>query len=153
MPHSTKGSHNCTCKAGFTGDPFSYCTDIDECSLAELNTCSGGLQTGIKDADVNGRDADLIHPDRWVSLGPTDQTDGFSQNVQFELRGNKGVRLMFHSCNNTAVCPSSYTFIVSHNNVKFQIYKDSNRKRDIQKPSKFRLNNYERFKSYHLRYY
>ena len=146
------GSHNCTCKAGFTGDPFSYCTDIDECSLAELNTCSGGLNPGGWDADINGRDADLVHPDRWVSLGPTDQADGYSQDVQFELKGNKGVKLMFHSCNDTTLCPQYYTFVVSYNNLKFQIYKDNALKADKQKASRFRLNNFIKFKSYHLRY-
>ena len=104
------------------------------------------------DADISGRDADLVHPDRWVSLGPTDQADGYSQDVQFELKGNKGVKLMFHSCNDTTLCPQYYTFVVSYNNLKFQIYKDNALKADKQKASRFRLNNFIKFKSYHLRY-
>ena len=145
------GSHNCTCKVGFTGDPFSYCTDIDECSLADLNTCQGGMNPEGFDSDVCGRDGDLIHPDRWVNIGPTDENDGYTQNVQFELRGKKGVNLIFHECNDTSVCPSHYRFIFSQSSSKFLIWKGNSKKKEQQKPNKFRLNERERFKSYQIK--
>ena len=39
-------------QVGFTGDPYSGCTDIDECASPELNTCAGGLNPWGVDADL-----------------------------------------------------------------------------------------------------
>ena len=39
-------------QVGFTGDPYSGCTDIDECASPELNTCAGGLNPWGLDADL-----------------------------------------------------------------------------------------------------
>ena len=105
------------------------------------------------DADVGVTDGDFVHPDRWVDIGPTDPNDGYTQNVQFELRGKRGVNLIFHECNDTTSCPSSYKFVLSFNGVRFQIWKDNSKKEDRQRPSRFRLQSGERFKSFIIRLY
>ena len=35
----------CSCKAGLTGDPFTGCSDTDECSAAQGNPCGGNINT------------------------------------------------------------------------------------------------------------
>ena len=35
---NTEGSYQCACKQGLTGDPFTACSDTDECS-AQANIC------------------------------------------------------------------------------------------------------------------
>ena len=78
-------------QVGYTGDPFSRCIDIDECGYADLNTCSGGM-------NPNGISADMtlyMEENRVFYLGET-EADGYSQVVQFELKGNANTKLFFN---------------------------------------------------------
>ena len=78
-------------QVGYTGDPFSRCIDIDECGYEDLNTCSGGM-------NPNGISADMtlyLEESRIFYLGET-EADGYSQAVQFELKGNANVKLFFN---------------------------------------------------------
>ena len=129
---------------GFTGNPFSYCTDIDECSLADLNTCSGGLYPQGYDIDINSKDGGLVHEDRWVPLGDTNEDDGYSQDVQFELRGQRGIYLLLHECNDTTVCPSFYSFDIGNGNGnqnnRFQIWKNGVKMKDKESRIVLRIN-------------
>ena len=58
---------------GFTGDPYAGCIDINECSIADLNTCAGGMNPGGVSRDIitDSYDYDRIY------IGPVD-SDGYS---------------------------------------------------------------------------
>ena len=81
---NTIGSWNCTCKVGFTGDPKSGCTDIDECSHADLNTCSGGMYPHGFNTDLFGKQGNEDFKQFYVGTGD----DGYSNSFRFEMKGN-----------------------------------------------------------------
>ena len=92
----------------------------------------------------------MEHEDRWVPLGNTNEDDGFSQDIQFELRGKKGIYLLLHECNDTSVCPDYYSFDIAYQNVRFQIWKNGVKKIDQNKPAKYKPYT-DRYKSYIIR--
>ena len=77
---------------GYTGDPFSRCIDVDECGYYDLNTCSGGMNPGGVSADITL----YMEENRVFYLGEPDD-DGYSQAVQFELKGNANCKFFFNS--------------------------------------------------------
>ena len=124
------GTHNCTCKVGFTGDPYAGCVDINECAYEDLNICAGGLYPHGVDVDVFGLDHNFDDDHQWVSLGETED-DGYSQVmhplqcvpclsvpsdcgdqvVQFEVKGEV-LTPAFRECRDVAVCPDYYFFVL-----------------------------------------
>ena len=54
-----------------------------------------------------GRDADVTGANpKIVELGLAE--DGFTQNVQFELKGEPEMEFQFRECSDESVCPSGY---------------------------------------------
>ena len=61
-------------QVGYTGDPYSGCVDIDECSDPGLNTCAGGLHPRGVDADLH-----LDNDNRYNFYLGEPGADGFTQ--------------------------------------------------------------------------
>ena len=71
-----------TLKAGYTGDPYSACVDIDECSLEEYNTCPGGMYPNGIDIDMFSDLSDYEYGPYYI--GPID-SDGIQVMKIFQL--------------------------------------------------------------------
>ena len=65
---------SCIAQVGYTGDPYSGCVDIDECSDPGLNTCAGGLHPRGVDADLH-----LDNDNRYNFYLGEPGADGFTQ--------------------------------------------------------------------------
>ena len=61
-------------QVGYTGDPYSGCVDIDECSDPGLNTCAGGLHPRGVDADLH-----LDNDNQYSFYLGEPAADGFTQ--------------------------------------------------------------------------
>ena len=101
-------------------------------------------------APLCSKDAGLVHEDRWVPVGDTNEDDGFSQDIQFELRGKQGIYLVLHECNDTTVCPEYYSVDIANQGSRFQIWKNGGKKIDQNKPWKYRPYT-DQYKSYNIR--
>ena len=100
---------------GYTGDPFSRCIDIDECGHYDLNTCSGGMNPGGVSADITL----YMEENRVFYLGEPDD-DGFSQAVQFELKGNAMCKFFFNSEDKNFNSPKVYKIFPQNGKFKLK---------------------------------
>ena len=129
---------------GYTGDPFSRCIDIDECGYYDLNTCSGGMNPGGVSADITL----YMEENRIFYLGEPDD-DGYSQAVQFELKGNANCKFFFNSEDKDF--DNAKIYRIFPNNGKFRLKYDGQFRADgpWTPTNKFQI---EEFRSYVFRF-
>ena len=131
-------------QVGYTGDPFSRCIDIDECGYADLNTCSGGM-------NPNGISADMtlyMDENRIFYLGET-EADGYSQAVQFELKGNVVTKLFFNT--EDTGFDEQKVYRIASGAGKFQLWYESGLTKEGPWTNKNKFT-YDEFRSYVFRY-